>query len=86
MAKQGDGRVTIEISLSNDGEAAEVFVGGCPEGDFRIKRGVPVRVPQSVLDRLDMAILGVPEVDPDDPTKTRFIERKRFAYTILQPA
>ena len=77
-------RVEITITLGNDQESRDTFIGGCEEGDFNITRGKPVTVPRSVLERLDNAVIGVPTQDPTDPTGTRVIfeDRKRFPYTI----
>lgn len=77
------GWFTINISMGNDGEDRYVFVGGCPEGDFRILRGRDVDVPKSVLTRLDDAVLIVDEKDPYDETKTIAVDRKRFPYTVV---
>lgn len=71
----------IEVSLGADGEPVKQFVGANGR-DFLITRGVPVKVPKAVLDVLDNAIVGVPEVDPNDNTKTIVVERKRFPYTV----
>ena len=76
-------RIIINVALGNDNEPRDIFVGGCDEGDFLITRGKDVTVPRAVLERLDHAIVGVAEVDPDNPEKTRVIERKRFAYSIV---
>lgn len=73
----------INVSLGNDGEDKHVFVGGCEEGDFRIRRGENVIVPKSVLNRLDDAVQFVDEVDDRDPNKVITVPRKRFPYTIV---
>lgn len=74
-------RYIINVSLGNDNEPQKVFVGA--NGlEFLIERGKDVAVPKEVLDVLDNAILGVPEVDPTDNTKTIIVDRKRFPYTI----
>ena len=41
-------------------------------------------MPISVLDILNNAVKGVPEVDPEDPDKVIFVERMRFPYTVVQ--
>ena len=76
-------RFIINVQLGNDQEPRDIFVGGADEGDMLITRGKDVTVPQSVLERLDHAILGVAEVDPADPQKTVVVERKRFPYSIV---
>lgn len=79
-------RYTINISLGNDGDEPYVFVGGCDEGDFRIKRGENVTVPRSVVERLENAVIGVPEKDPTAPDGVRFVQRKRYPFTIVSVA
>ncbi len=82
-AQRKRGWFTINISLGNDGEDARVFVGGCEEGDFLIRRGENVDVPKAVLARLDDAVMMVDTQDPNDPSKTMVVPRKRFPYTIV---
>lgn len=75
----------IEVSLARDNEPTEVFVGGCPEGDFLIKRGERVVVPPTVLHRLDCAVVGVDEPTFDErgnAVGNRTIDRRRFPYTV----
>ena len=79
-------RYTINISLGNDSDDQYVFVGGTDEGDFRIKRGENVTVPRSVVERLDNAVIGVPERDQSAAEGVRFVERKRFPFTIVSVA
>jgi hypothetical protein len=79
-------RYTINISLGNDGDDEYVFVGGTDEGDFRIKRGQNVTVPRSVVERLENAVIGVPERDQSAADGVRFVERKRFPFTIINVA
>ncbi len=77
------GKFKINVTFANDGEPREIFVGA--DGtDFRIRRGEDVIVPRSVLHALDLAIKGVPEQDPNDDTKVVTIDRKRFAYSIIE--
>lgn len=79
------GWLEIEINLANDGLPVEVFIGGCEEGDFLIKRGEKVVVPPSVKERLDLAVIGVDEgiagAEGDD-FKVVTRQRQRFAYTV----
>lgn len=84
LEKTRASRFEITVTLGNDQEPRDIFVGGCEEGDFQITRGKPVIVPRSVLERLDLAVTGVPTPDPTDPTGTRVIfeDRKRFPYTL----
>ena len=77
----------IEITLAKDNEPVDVFVGGCPEGDFLIKRGERVVVPPSVMHRLDCAVVGTDEVVTDargEQVGTKTVDRRRFPYTVLQ--
>lgn len=76
-------RYIINVQMGNDQEPRDIFIGGAEEGDMLLTRGRDVEVPASVLERLDHAILGVSEVDPDDPTKTVVVERKRFPYSVV---
>ena len=76
-------RYTINISLGNDGDEPYVFVGGCDEGDFRIKRGENVSVPRSVVERLENAVIGVPERDASAPDGVRFVQRLRYPFTVV---
>lgn len=73
----------INVQMGNDQEPRDIFIGGMEEGDMLITRGKDVTVPASVLERLDHAIMGVAEVNPEDPTKTVIVERKRFPYSIV---
>lgn len=77
-------RFLIEIMYAKDGEPRDIFVGGMAEGDMYITRGKPVVVPPSVITRLEDAVMGVPEVDPDDPDKVNVVERQRFSFSILR--
>lgn len=72
----------INIGLGNDNEPVKQFVGANGR-DFLIERGKDVKVPKSVLEVLDHAVMGVAEVDPMDNTKTIVVERKRFPYTVV---
>lgn len=72
----------INISLANDGEGRRVFVGGMEEGDMLIERGKDVAVPPGVVDRLNDAVIGVAEPDPDNPDKMLVIDRQRYAFSI----
>lgn len=74
----------IEVSLGNDNEPRDIYVGGMEEGDMRITRGKAVIVPLTVLQRLDDAVLGVSEPDEKDETKQVIVARKRFPYTVLR--
>lgn len=73
----------IEIQLAEDKEPPKIFIGGCEEGDFLITRGRKVVVPESVINRLNDAVVGVSETNPDDPTKNTIVDRKRFAFSVL---
>ena len=77
------GKFKINVTFANDGEPREIFVGA-DGADFRIRRGEDVIVPRTVLHALDLAIKGVDEVDPNDDTKTIVVQRKRFAYSIIE--
>lgn len=77
------GEFTINVSLSNDGEAVRLFVGADGR-DFLIERGKDVTVPPEVLHVLDNAVMTVTEADPYDETKVVTVDRKRFSYTIKQ--
>lgn len=81
-AAKRETRYEITITLANDNEPKDIFIGGCEEGDFLITRGKKVIVPRSVLQRLDDAVMGVSEVDPEDPTRTVTVDRRRFNYHI----
>lgn len=74
-------RYIINVSLGNDNEPRKQYVGANGR-DFLIERGVDIEVPQCVLNVLDDAVIGIPEVDPNDQTKTIVVERKRFPYSI----
>jgi len=74
----------IEIQNGVDIEATKLFIGGQEEGDVLITRGRKVVVPQTVIERLDDAVVGVAEADEEDPTKQRIVERRRFGYSILK--
>lgn len=76
------GWMEIEIQLGSDNEDTHVFIGGSDEGDMRIKRGVKVIVPPSVVERLDLAVKGTFEPDPNDSEKHIVVDRKRFAYSV----
>lgn len=75
-------RYIINIGLGNDNEPGKIFIGADGR-DFEIQRGKDVAVPKSVLEVLDNAVVGVTEVDPNDPFKTVVVDRKRFPYTIV---
>lgn len=77
------GMFKINVAFANDGEPKDIFVGADGK-DFRIRRGEDVIVPKTVLHVLDLAIKGVDEMDPNDDTKTVTVERRRFAYTIVE--
>jgi hypothetical protein len=74
---------TINIALSDDGEPRDVFVGANGR-NFRITRGKNVKVPLSVLEVLDNAVKGVAEQDDHNPEKITVVERKRFAYSVIE--
>lgn len=87
-------RFIINVALADDNEPRKIFVGA-DGSDFLIERGKdtinpdpktgePRGVPISVLDILNNAVKGVPEVDPEDPDKVIFVERMRFPYTVVQ--
>lgn len=82
MSEVREKKFIINVGLGNDNEPRDIFVGADGR-DFRIRRGVDVPVPKSVLEVLDNAVLGVAEVDPNDETKTVVVERKRFPYSIV---
>ena len=71
----------IEITLANDGEPREQFIGADGR-DFKIRRGEKVVVPERVLSVLKNAVKGVSEVDPEDDTKSITVWRQRFSYTV----
>lgn len=73
----------INVALGNDNEPRDVFVGGMSSGDVLITRGKDVTVSSEVLERLDHAVIGVPEPSPDDPSQSIVVERKRFPYSIV---
>lgn len=73
----------INIALTNDNEPRKIFVG-CNGREFLIERGKNVKVPERVLRVLDDAVMGVAEADPNDETKVNVVERKRFAYTVVE--
>lgn len=75
-------RYIINVALGNDNEPRDIFVGDNGT-DYLITRGKDVTVPRSVLEKLDHAIVGVAEIDSDDPTKTIVVDRKRFPYSIV---
>lgn len=76
-------RYVINIAFGNDQEPRDVFIGGMDEGDVLITRGKDVVVSEQVIERLNNAVIGVPELDPDDPTRTVVVQRRRFPYTIV---
>lgn len=82
-AKAKEQMYVINIAFGNDGEPKRVFVGANGR-DFHIERGKDVTVPASVLEALDHAVKGVPEVDPNDDTKVVMVDRLRFPYTIVK--
>ena len=71
----------IEVSLANDGEPRDIFIGADGR-DFMIRRGEKVVVPERVLAVLKDAVKGVSEVDPQDDTKSVTVMRQRFSYTV----
>lgn len=71
----------IEVSLANDGEPRDIFVGADGR-DFLIRRGEKVVVPERVLSVLKDAVKGVSEVDPQDDTKSVTVMRQRYSYTV----
>jgi hypothetical protein len=73
----------INVALANDGEPRKIFVGANGK-EFLIERGKNVRVPERVLRVLDDAVSGVAESDPDDETRARVVDRKRFGYTVVE--
>jgi hypothetical protein len=77
------GWFTIEITMANDNEPSRVFIGADGR-DFWVQRGKKVTVPPQVLSVLDDAIVTADEVDPDNPDRTIPVERKRFAYSVIQ--
>lgn len=79
---EGERMATINISLGNDGEPRDVFIGA-NGSDFRITRGKNVKVPLSVLEVLDNAVKGVQEPSDEDPDKMVTVDRKRFPYTVV---
>lgn len=74
----------INIALADDNEPERVFVGGCLEGDFHIKRGEDVAVPEGVIERLQHAVRGVAEKDESSESGVRIVQRLRFSYTIIE--
>ena len=74
--------VLINISMANDGEGRRVLVGGLDEGDMWIERGKDVLVPPGVVERLENAVIGVPETDPENAEKTVIVDRQRFSFSI----
>lgn len=74
--------VIINISLGADKEARRIFVG-FGDRQFQIERGKDVAVPRGVMEILDNAIIGVPEIDEQDPEKVVMVQRKRFPYTVI---
>lgn len=74
----------IEIMLGNDQEAAKQFFGGMDEGDVLAQRGKKVIVSENVINRLNDAVTGVAEQDPEDPTKMNVVDRKRFTYQVYR--
>lgn len=82
MTVKDDKRYIINVALGNDNEPRDIFVGANGD-DYLIARGKDVAVPRAVLEVLDNAVIGVPEVDANDPTKTNTVDRKRFAYTLV---
>ncbi|MEY4415331.1 MAG: hypothetical protein RIQ53_2624 [Pseudomonadota bacterium] len=73
----------IEVQLAKDGEPRDLFFGGADEGDFVVRRGEQMAVPESIVERLRLAVAGVSEVDPEDPEKTITVMRQRFAFSVL---
>ena len=82
VAAPKEKRYIINVTLGNDNEPKKIFVGANGR-DFHIQRGKDVSVPKAVLDVLDAAVLGVPELDEEDPTNTVIHERKRFPYSVV---
>jgi hypothetical protein len=80
--KRKKGWFTINVGLGNDNEPRKIFVGANGQ-DFLIERGKDVDVPREVLNTLDDAVVGVDEIDEQDPNKVTVINRKRFPYTIV---
>ncbi len=81
--KAAEPEFTINVALGNDQEPVKQYINANGR-EFLLQRGVDVRVPKCVLNALDDAVIGVPEVDPNDDTKTIFVQRQRFPYTIKQ--
>jgi hypothetical protein len=82
-AKRKKGWFTIVVGLGNDNEPRKIFVGANMQ-DFLIERGKEVDVPIEVLNTLDDAVIGVPEMDEQDPNRVNIVDRKRFPYTIVK--
>ena len=77
-----EGNVIINIALGADKEARRIFVG-FGDRQFQIERGKDVVVPRGVMEILENAIIGVPEIDDQDPDKVLMVQRKRFPYTLI---
>lgn len=87
MATKRPARVIINIAPAQEGEDQRVYVGGAPEGDFDLMRGVDIAVPQSVVERLSDAVAPVPS-GAIDPVTNRPITvlRARFPFRVIGPA
>lgn len=81
-SKRKEPMFTINVGLGNDNEPRKIFVGANGQ-DFLIERGKDVKVPRSVLNALDDAVIGVDEFDQSDPNKVTVVDRKRFSYTVV---
>lgn len=74
----------IEIPLGDD-EADENIKVGINGKLYSIRRGVSVAVPKSICEALDHASFGVASRsrDGEGEMNTRFVDRKRFPYSVL---
>lgn len=70
----------ITVTAGNDNEPKRIFVS-VNDRPFQIERGKQVAVPKEVLHALDLAIVGVPEID-EAKNEINWTERQRFPYTV----
>jgi hypothetical protein len=83
-AKGKEKRYLIEVMLANDQEPKVIFIGANGY-DCTIERGKQVAVPESVINALNDAVMGVPEVveDAKGNQTVQVVERKRFPFSVL---